>query len=174
MPLTNPMSADHLAGAAGQFEPQRSNNFTVEIALGGQDRDLLIMSLQSASLPSERNDEIPINFGNEVRYVAGKASVDPISMNVTDYVDSGTRDAVMRWRKQVYDKETGNVGRAADYKKTADLILMAPDGSSRRVCRLIGVWPVSVSGGQLSFENAGLMQIEVSLRCDKAIWDGGL
>ena len=109
MPLQN---ADHIASEKGNFEPQRSNNFTFEVALGQADRDLIELGLQSIPLPNESNDEIEIQFQNEKRYVAGQYTVDSTTLIVRDFVDSDTRGAIMRWRKLVYDALTGNVGFA--------------------------------------------------------------
>lgn len=171
MGLTNPQAADHLAGEAGTFEPQRQNNFSIEIALGAADKDLIVMGLQAAPLPNESNDEIEIQYQNEKRYVAGQYTVDSTTLTVRDFVDQDTRGAIMRWRKQVYDPATGQVGLAKNYKKRANIVMTAPDGSEQRVCKLIGVWPQAVSGGNLSHDGADNVIIEVTLKVDKVIWE---
>lgn len=170
MALTNPQSADHIAAEAGTFEPQRQNNFSVEIALPGADKDILVMSTQGFPLPNESNDEVEIQYQNEKRYVAGMYNLDTTSLTLRDYVDVDTRGAVMRWRKQVYDPATGKVGLAKDYKKTAYLVLTAPDGTQQRLCKLKGAWPQQVTGGSLEMSSAEQVQIEVTLRFDKVIW----
>jgi hypothetical protein len=70
MGLTNPQSADHLAAQAGTFEPQRQNNFSIEIALDNADKDLIIMGLEGFSLPAVTNEQIVLNNQNEQRKVA--------------------------------------------------------------------------------------------------------
>ena len=76
----------------------------------------------------------------------------------------------MRWRKKVYDPATGKVGLAKNYKRTVDIVMTAPDGTSERKCRLIGCWPQAVSGGQMDMSSAEQVQIEVTLRFDKPDW----
>jgi len=171
MSLTNPTSADHIAAEAGSFEPQRSNNFSFEVALSGADRDIIVMSLQATTIPGEKNDEIALNYQNEVRYVAGKYTVDAGSVTLRDYVDVDTRGAVLRWRLQVYDPATGKIGLAKDYKKTAYIVMTAPDGSGVRVAKMKGCWPTGIGAANLSMEQAGEVLIEVPLRFDKLEWD---
>lgn len=171
MGLTNPQSADHIAAGAGTFEPQRSNHFTIEIALGASDKDLIVMGLQSVPLPNESNDEIELQFQNERRFVAGQYMVDATQLILRDYVDQDTRGAVMRWRKQVYDPATGQVGLATNYKKKANIIMTAPEGSQERVCKLSGCWPQSVTGGNLAYDGSENVLVEVTLRFDKVLWE---
>ena len=173
MPLANPQSADHLAAAAGEFEPQRANNFTVEFPLPGSDKDLIVMSLVSFALPNESNEEVEMPFQNERRWVAGKASVDSATLTVRDFVDKETRKAIMRWRQKVWDKATGKVGLAKNYKLTGYAILHAPDGSAVRIAKLIGAWPQAVTPGTLDYNTNDPVQIEVTLRVDKLIWQDG-
>jgi hypothetical protein len=174
MALTNPQAADHIAAQAGTFEPQRQNNFSLEIPLTGSDKDFISMSLQSVPLPNESNDEIEIQFQNEKRYVAGQYTVDATTLIVRDYVDVDVRGAIMRWRKQVYDPQTGNVGLAKDYKRQANIVMTAPDGTTQRVCKLIGCWPQAVTGGNLAMDASDQVQIEVTLRFDKADWSDSI
>jgi hypothetical protein len=173
MPLANPQSADHLAAAAGEFEPQRSNNFTIEFPLPGNDKDLVVMSLVSFAMPTESNEEVEMTFQNERRWVAGKASVDTSTLTVRDFVDKTTRKAIMTWRKKVWDKATGKVGLAKNYKLTGYVILHGPDGSSQRIAKAVGCWPQSVTPGTLDYGSNDPVQIEVTLRVDKFIWQDG-
>ena len=172
MGLNNPQSADHIAAQNGSFEPQRSNNFSVEFPLGGSDKEIIILGLQSIPLPNEQNEEIEIPYQNERRYIASRYMVDEASMSIRDAVDVDTRGALLRWRKQVFDPTTGNVGLAKDYKKTGYIKMTAPDGTSERLCTLIGAWPKSLNGGNLDMESSDKVVMEVSIRYDKAIWEG--
>jgi len=174
MALTNPQAADHIAAEAGTFEPQRQNNFSFEVALGSADKDVIVMALQGFALPNESNDPVEVPYQNEKRKVAGQYGVDDMQLTVRDYVDVDVRGAIMRWRKKVYDPQTGKIGLAKDYKKTGWIILTAPDGTSRRVCKCKGCWPQAVNGGSLAMDSADQIQIEVTLSVDKADWSESL
>ncbi len=169
-PLANPMSADHIAAEAGAFEPQRQNNFSVEIALGDADKDLLTLAIDGTAIPTVENEVVEIPFQNEKRKVAGQASVSDITLTIRDYVDADTRGAVLRWRKQVYDSLTGKIGLAKDYKKRGYLILTGPDGESTRTAKLIGCWPSSDVGGALSMGVSDPVMIELTVQVDKLSW----
>lgn len=166
-----PQDARHIANAEGDFAPQHENNWLIEIGgLDGDAKDLITLSLVSSALPPESNEEISLPYGNETRYVAGKAQFDPIPLVVRDYVDRPVRAALMAWRRQVYDPETGNVGLPSQYKKQAEIILQASNGTLSRSCRLIGIWPQALNPGTLSMDSANPVQIEMTLRYDRALW----
>lgn len=165
------LSANHLAPAKGFFEPQRTYNWSLEIALDDAGDQILIMQgLESFAAPTESNDEIPLHYANEVRYVAGKASYTAPELTLKDFCDMGVANAVIKWRRQVYNPETGSIGLARDYKKNADLTLMSPNQNSVRIWKLYGVWPIRVSYGDgLTMGTSGVVLIKVSLRYDRAV-----
>ena len=166
-----PQDARHLANSQGDFVPQHQNNWLIEIAgLDGDDKDLIVLSLVSAALPPEKNTVVELPYGNESRKVAGRAAFDDIPLKVRDFVDRATRAALMRWRKLVYDTTTGNVGLPSNYKKTAELIMQATDGTHLRSVRLIGVWPSSLDPGALDMTGDAVVEITATLTYDRAEW----
>lgn len=170
MALENPQSADHIAGEQGSFEPQRMNNFSVEIPLGEADRDLIEMGLKGFSLPSTTNETITVNYQNETRKVAGQANVEEGTLALHDFVDADVRGAILRWRKQVYDPSTGKIGLAKDYKKTLNVLLKGPDGEGVRVAKLIGAWPTQDPPADMDMESPDKLLMEVPLSVDKINW----
>lgn len=166
-----PQDARHIANQEGDFVPQHGNNFLIEIAgLSGDDKDLIVLSLMTLALPQEKNNVVLLEYGNEVRKVAGKAVFEDIPLKVRDYVDRETRAALMRWRRQVYDTTTGNVGLPSEYKKTAEIILQATNGTSLRTVRIIGVWPSALNPGTLDMSTDNPVEIEATLTYDRAEW----
>ncbi len=169
MPI--PLDARHIASQGGAYAPQLGNNFMIEIAgLAGDAKDLILLSLASTSIPDEESDSIPLHYGNETRYVAGKPTYTAIPMAIHDYVDREVRKSLIEWRRQVYDPATGLIGLPGVYKKEASLILVASDNTHYRVCRLIGVWPQKVIGGKLDMGKAEPVMIDVTLQYDRHIW----
>lgn len=167
-----PQDARHIANQAGDFAPQHQNAFMIEIAgLDGDDKDLIVLSLHNLDMPGESNEIVEIPYGNETRKVAGKAVFEDFPLVVKDWVDRDTRAAVMRWRRQVYDSRTGNVGLPSAYKKRAEIILMASDGTHQRKAVIIGVWPSALNPGSLSNEGADQVLIEMTLTCDRTEWN---
>lgn len=164
------LTANHLAPSKGFFEPQRTYNWSLEIALDNAGDQILIMQgLESFAAPEESNDEITLNYGNEKRYVAGQAAFSTAELVLKDFVDMGVANAIIKWRRQVYNAETGSVGLARDYKKNADLTLMAPNQSVVRIWKLQGIWPSKVHYGDLNMATNGNVLVKVTLRYDRAI-----
>lgn len=174
MSITNPQSADHIAAEAGSLEPQRQNNFAVEIPLDNSDKDLILMGLHGFSLPQQSNEPIEVEYQNEKRKVAGQVNVEEANLILKDSVDTDTRGAILRWRKQVYDPQTGKIGLAADYKKELHVVLQGPDGSSIRVARLIGTWPSADPAVELSMEGAEKILMECPIQVDKIDWSDSI
>lgn len=169
--MAAPQDARHIANQQGDFVPQHQNAWSIEIAgLDGDDKDLIVLSLLSSNLPTESNNIVEIPYGNETRKVAGKATFEDIPLIVHDYVDRETREALIRWRRQVYDTRSGNVGLPSDYKKTAEVILQDTSGGNLRKVRIHGVWPSTMNPGVLDMASDDPIQIEMTLTYDRAEW----
>lgn len=171
MPVTPPnasISADHIAGAEGLFEPQRQSNWILVVhGLPGNDDENIRLSLRSGNAPQESNDEIEIPYINSRRYVAGMYLPESLPLVLNDFVDVGTAHAIARWRQLVYDSFTDRVGLASSYKRRCSLILFDPLGFEQREWIYVGVWPQAVNYGALDMGTSDVVQIEVTLRYDK-------
>jgi hypothetical protein len=165
--MANPyVSADHIAAAAGGFEPQRQNNFTIVLPVGGR---VIQQSLESFPMPKEENEVIAIKFGNETRKVAGPASYSELTLVVKDFVDQDTAKALLEWRRSVYNPATGQIFYASSYKKTAQVFLLGPEGSRIRGWQLSGVWPSKIDLGEGKMDSPSNNMITVTLQVDKAL-----
>jgi hypothetical protein len=163
---------DHLANAAGGYEPQRQNHWIVQLGLPGRDDEIIQFSAESSALPTVSVEEVELNYINIRRYAAGRAVYEVIPLVLKDMVDRGTADAMERWHERVYNPLTDQVGLAAGYKQEAQLILFGPNGSLERTWRLIGCWPLSVAYGALDYGSSDKVLIETQLRYDKALPEG--
>ena len=169
------VSADPIAAAGGGYEPQRKNNFTLEITPPANiqfDTEILQLTLAQMSIPTESNDRITIDFGNEKRFVAGKTTYSEETIVFNDYVDAGVYQNLVNWRKKVYNPEDGKIGRARDYKATADLFMFAPDGSTFRRWRVLGIFPSELKPGEGNMAANEQNKIEVKFSVDKMIYMG--
>jgi len=172
MPL---LSADFLGASRGFFEPQRTFNWSLDIALDDAgDQNIIVQGLESFDGFTEGNEEIELQYANEKRYFAGQAVYESSSLVLKDYVDQGVAEAIWRWRYQVRNPETGSIGLAKNYKKQADLTIAAPDNSIVRIIKFIGMWPVQFKHGPWDMTTSGKTTIEVTLRYDKVIPGTGL
>lgn len=165
------MTSAHIAPQGGGFEPQRTNNFEIQL-YGVPGQDLIVLSTASFAQAASKNQAITLGYLNDNTKVAGAASHDDASLTVRDFVDAQTYASLMAWRKLVYDPDNGNIGFASSYKKQGHVILLAPDGSVERKFKLVGVWPTEVKGGQLQMSEGGgggVHMVTVNLSIDKII-----
>jgi hypothetical protein len=169
------LNANFLAPSKGFFEPQRTYNWALEIALDDAgDQQLIVQGLETFDGVSESNDEIELQYANEKRYVAGQATYEAAPLVLKDMVNIGIAAAIVRWRRQVYNPETGSIGLASVYKKNADLTITAPDQSAVRIWKFVGMWPQAVKYGTYDMTTSDKVTVEVTLRYDKAIPSTGL
>ena len=112
-------------------------------------------------------EEIELPYLNEARYVAGRARYEAIPLVVKDMVDVGVATAVKTWFEQVHNPATHKVGLARNYKKVADIIMIAPDGTLERTWRLHGCWPTYINYGDLDMNSNEIVRIELNLRYDR-------
>ena len=169
------LNAQHLAPAGGFFEPQRTYNWSLEIALDDAgDQVLITQGLESFAGPDCDMGEIALPYGNEVRYVAGRATFAEAPLVIRDFVDIGTFNALYKWFREVYNSDTGSVGLARTYKKNADLTLVAPNQTVARSWKLIGCWPRRFKHGDYSQETVDKVRVETIIRYDRAVPSFGL
>lgn len=163
MPKT--MNALHMSNTRA-YEVQRTNNFEVQIVdVGGDD---LTFAVTSSGLPNESNDAIELAYGNTKVKVAGAYTVDDITIEVRDFIGADIESIVRNWRRQVFNENTGGVGFADQYKKRGYIYLYSPEGSITRTWELEGIWPQSVTWGDLAYDGSDQRRISMNLAVDWA------
>lgn len=184
------LNAQHLASAAGGFEPQRANNGILVIeGLEGWDQPdgPIALSLESFPLPKESNTIIEARYMNERRKFAGPANVDDMEIVVKDMVDIQVARMLLKWRRQVYDPagngqwgsgvpgmEQGAVGLARTYKKTGTITLIPPDRiTDGRIWGVSGIWPTTMNPGDVDMTSEDFIKITITLAVDR-IWQTDL
>jgi len=165
MPYVQNLTAQHIAPKGGGFEPQRKNNFTISLPVGG---NVLVQSLESCPLPVEENEVIAIKYGNETRKVAGPATFSDLAVTIKDFIDSPVIQQLMSWRRKVYDPASGVIKLASGYKENGSIVMFGPDGSHARKWTIEGVWPSKVDPGSGNMGEGGNNMISVTLQIDRA------
>lgn len=158
---------DVLAQSKGAFEPQRAHSWIITFFDLPGARELEL-ALQTAFLPSESNEEIEIPYMNARVYVAGKYTPESGSITFNDYVDANIIGILANWRKLVFDKGTGGIGLAANYKKTAEITLFGPDFVVERSFLIRGIWPQTINYGTPDYAGSEIIKTEVTFRYDKS------
>jgi hypothetical protein len=147
-----------------QFEPVRKCRFI--LAIEGVDSFLI----SSTKVPSYTTDEIEIPFMNSTRYVAGKSKPLPMSVVLHSAIAPSGMQQVTEWMRTCFDAVSGRAGYADFYKRDVQLKLLDPVGTVISLFDIKGAWlQGDVDMGELSYEDAGMVDISVTLRFDIAV-----
>lgn len=171
----------HMA-QSNDFEPQRNNNFEVQItglsglttvdkgrAISSNAGNLITLSVASYSAPQINVSPINVSYGNNKIKFAGLPEFPDSSIVLNDYIGIGVEKILSAWQKLVYDPKTQKVGLASEYKKDAYLIEYAPDGTQARQWRLVGCWPSQLQLGDFNQEGNTVRQVTITLTYDYVI-----
>ena len=181
MPIDD-MSAAHLAGQAGAFEPQRQNNAVLtidgimpkEISGGRGIKDGIALALDSFPIPKTAIEPVQLRHLNEQRNLATSASAEDLNVVYKDFVDIPVHQALVGWFHQTYDPYTGAIGLAGNYKKEGTVTLYGPNGGFDREYRCLGIWINNFDPGDADMASGDKMLINLGLAIDKAVPAKGL
>lgn len=133
--------------------------------------------VRTFSRPEMSFDEHEINFRHEKMWVAGKMTWSEISMTILDVEKV---NPMYEWVRSVYELQaSGSEGSAGfalmgydygtdSYKKEVNLYLLDAKGNKVEDWLLKGCWPKTVSFGDLDYSSSDALDIEVTLRFDRA------
>lgn len=163
------MSAD------SKYEVQRTNNFRFIVDLSEftnntsvSSGDIIELACDTTGLPNIQNDPIELDYGNSNVKVAGKATIDDISVAVKDFIEPDVEQILWQWRLKVYNPKTGKIGWSNSYKKTCYVVQYGPNGEVVRKWQCDGVWPTSLDLGELDYSSGDKKQITMNLSVDNA------
>lgn len=180
---SNDIGSYHFAANKETFEIQRGNNFEFVIdpslnnmqAFGSDTktfpnaRDLIRLSVSSASVPHYSQNVIDVRRGNTAVKYAGTISYDTGSITCYDFIGAETKDILMAWQAKSGDPLNQTVGLQSDYKFTASLVEYPPDYSSIvRTWKLDGCWISNISEEDFSVDADGSRRISVTIVYDRA------
>lgn len=175
-----PIEGNSILIAQGGFEPQRTNNWLVQIN-GGPSTALasadFYLSLKSFPFPVEQNPVKRIRWFNESRTYAGSlADFADLSMQIHDYLDRQTAEILYEWRRLIWNPGNLTIGLARNYKLSGVLFLAPPNAisldditSKSRTWYLQGIWPISLDMGTFDMDGDGEnVMINCTLAIDRA------
>lgn len=174
-----PIEGNTLLLAQGGYEPQRKNNFLVQLNGGaiGLASAEIYLALQGFPFPVETNHPKRIRWFNESRTYAGSlADFNDLNMTVHDYLDRKTAQLLYEWRRLIWNPQNLSIGLARNYKMSGTLYLSPPNAVSindviakSRMWYLQGVWPTNLDMGSFDMESDGEnVMISCTLACDRA------
>lgn len=147
-------------------EVRRPNNFKVVIEGIGADEANLELIMQRAFLPKVTLNPIELRHGNEALKFAGAASWEGGQITILDTLSKTELNLLLDWFNETYDTETGTLGLAKDYKKTATIYEYAADGRYVRSWPIEGAWISSTDLGTLDATSDALKEISFVIQID--------
>lgn len=148
-----------------EHEVQRQSHFKIHV--DGMPEEISF-HIRSGKLPTVSFAAISTRHFNEVNNQAGARSFDTLGITVHDAIGFDVEKFFHDWLQEVQNTQTGEMGYAEDYKRTAYITEYSINGDVRSQWEYKGVWPSSVNFGSLSKENVDKKSVDVTLTYDKA------
>ena len=146
-----------------KFEPKKKNRWILQI----EGIDAYIM--KTAARPQIATEEIAIPFMNATRYIAGKSTFNTMACTLHDPIAPSGAQQVMEWLRCCYESASGRAGYADFYKRNIQLKLVDPVGTVIELWDIVGAFATDINFGDLSYEDGGITEIQLTLRYDNAI-----
>ena len=143
------------------FTPLMKRHFI--LAIEGIDAFLV----KTAARPEYTTEEVPINWINKTRYVAGKTTFGTMAVTLIDAIQPSTAQQVMEWIRLCTETVSGRSGYPDFYKRDIQLKILDPVGTVVQLWDIKGAFCTTVSYGDLSYDDGAAMQeITLTLRFD--------
>ena len=142
------------------FEPIRQNRFYLEVD------GVPSWIVKTFQRPKVTNGSIEIDYINVKRYLAGKTSMNAITMTLHDPIETSGKQAVQAWQKAVYDLQTGRAGYSDDYMREITIKELSPAGDIISEIVLHRTFPTEVDFGNYDYASADPVEISLTLQYD--------
>lgn len=158
--------SDLLLKAPLEYEPLRKNRFLFRFP---SDLGIQEWWVSNASRPTISQSATEIPFLNTSTWVVGRYTWDEIRVTLRDPIGPSASQAVMEWVRLASESVTGRQGYAVSYKRDIVIELLDPTGVaiSQWICK--NCIPLTVSFGDLAYDDDGLATIEITIRPDYCI-----
>nr|DAY17821.1 MAG TPA: Baseplate wedge protein [Caudoviricetes sp.] len=157
--------ARHL-GNSKRFQAQMTNWF--KVIIGGVNSDITLL-VQNVNLPEESNPPVELPYGNTKAKVPGQTEYSDNSLSIIDAMQADIEQEFVKWRKTVYDPETGKMGWVSEFKRDMTVYQYGPDGTCIRGWRYEGCWPSQINYGEMTGDSSDKKLIQVTITYDRAV-----
>jgi len=158
----------------GTFQPQMSYlgfvlfRFDTSLISGFQEADnkIILMSLESSSLPEIVINTTTLSYNNERRKYPTSAEFPDFELTLRDFVDIPTARIIDKWLYLIYNEYNGAINPKIAYRVNTFVCLIDPTGNLSRYYRMI-CFPISVNFGNIDGNSSDYVKINVTLAIDK-------
>lgn len=155
------LEAQQLLGES--YEPKRKNRWIFSI------EGLDSFTAKMASRPQISFDETVIDYINNKRYVAGKATFQPLNITLLDPIVPSESQKVIEWLRLCYEPQTGRMGYAQFYQKTINMKLLDPVGAVVEDWEFQNTWIQDANFNDLDYTSSEPADISLVLRYDRFV-----
>ena len=146
-----------------KFTPMMKRHFV--FAIEGIDAFLI----KTASRPEITTEEVPINWINSTRYVAGKTTFGQMSVTLHDPIAPSGAQQVMEWVRLHFESVSGRAGYPDFYKRDIQLKMLDPVGTVIQLWDIKGAFLLSANFNEITYEGSDMVEIALSIRYDNAV-----
>ncbi len=146
-----------------KFTPMMKRHFV--FAIEGIDAFLI----KTASRPEITTEEVPINWINSTRYVAGKTTFGQMSVTLHDPIAPSGAQQVMEWVRLHFESVSGRAGYPDFYKRDIQLKMLDPVGTVIQLWDIKGAFLLSANFNEITYEGSDMVDIALSIRYDNAV-----
>lgn len=146
-----------------KFEPITKRRFV--FAIEGIDSYLV----KAASRPTFTTEEVPINWINSTRYVAGKTTFGELNVTLHDPISPSASQQVMEWMRTCFESVSGRSGYADFYKRDIQIKMLDPVGTVIQLWDVKGAFIKEANYGEITYEGSDLAEITLTIRFDNVV-----
>ena len=110
-----------------------------------------------------------IHWINTVRYVAGKAKFQPITITLYDPIAPSGAQQVMEWIRNHYESVSGRAGYADFYKRDIQLKMLDPIGTVVELWDIKGAQITSAQFNDLEYSSEEPVEIQITIQPENCI-----
>jgi len=143
-----------------KFEPLAKRRFL--FAVEGIDSFII----KTAARPQFTTEEVPVNWINSTRYLAGKTTFGNLAVTLHDPIAPAGAQQVMEWIRLTFESVSGRAGYADFYKRDIQVKMLDPVGTVVQLWDIKGAFLLDAAFGELSYEGSDLAEITLSIRFD--------
>jgi T4-like virus tail tube protein gp19. len=125
--------------------------------------------VKSASRPTVTTEEVPINWINSTRYIAGKTTFGTMTVTLHDAIAPSGAQQVMEWLRLCFESVSGRSGWAEMYKRDIQLKLLDPVGTVIQLWDIKGAWITEANFNDVTYEGSDQTEISLTLRFDNSV-----
>jgi len=155
---------DILSMLPQKFEPLAKRRFV--FAIEGIDSFLI----KTAARPQYTTEEIPINWINSTRYIAGKTTFGTMAVTLHDAISPSGAQQVMEWIRLHFESVSGRAGYSDFYKRDIQIKMLDPVGTVVQLWDIKGAFITEANYGDIGYDStADLAEVTLTIRYDNAV-----